>query len=586
MTEKYSTDLLTQLPKLPLPSLETTLKRMVEWCTPIVGAAEQKKLTALIADFQKSDASELQSLLNRQWIETNASWLSPVLRHHYLIDREPLQCTSNFALTVSPAQLPCLDQITMAAKLLQNFADQYLAYASGEAPLETGLNGQPLDMGMYQTLFRTQRHPGCQHDLLQKTRQTSANVEATIIYRQTLYQVRLIDHAGRVSTLRSLTEALIAIIQNTATDPVFAGAYTGLPRTTAAKLRQQLMVSQLNRNNLARISNSLLVLTLQDSGQPLTAQSALLGSQDRFFDKTVQVFVSANTNIGFVFEHSQIDKAPALRLIESVVSRLNQPADQWDSKGKPHFQQLEWQVDPDTKTALSEASRQNAQIATQLTSATTTISDFGASQLKKLTIDPDAFIQIGFALAEYRATGGWQNITQTVSLRQFYQGRTDEVPTVSPEMKRFIQAFDDGQRGIATSQLFEHAISAYSERIDLGHTGMGLMRHLLGMHDMMRQNGGEAAFPEAAAFFNSPFLKQLVTPFFSTTSIPMAIVDSFLTAPRSPDGYGIYYSVSKSKVRLTVSSWITNAFDAHEMLTDITDCLTELFEWVSTREND
>lgn len=586
MNEKYSTDLLTQLPKLPLPSLEETLDHIVEWCTPIVGAAEQKKLAALISDFQKSDAPELQSLLKQQWVETNASWLTPVLRHHYLLNRKPLQCTSNFAFTVSPARLPNLDQITMAAKLLQNFADQYLTYASGEAPLETSLNDQPLDMSMYQTLFRTQRHPGCQHDLLQKTRQTLANVEATVIYRQTLYQVRLIDHAGRVSTLRSLTEALIAIIQNTTTDPVFAGAYTGLPRTTAAKLRQQLMVNQLNRDNLTRISNSLLVLTLQDSDQPLTAQSALLGSQDRFFDKTVQVFVSANTNIGFVFEHSQIDKAPALRLTESVIAHLSQPADQWDSKGKPHFQQLEWQLNSETKTALSEAGQQSAQIANQLTSATTTISEFGLAQLEELTIDPDAFIHIGLALAEYRATGGWQNITQTLSLRQFYQGRTDEIPTVNPEMKQFAQAFSDGQRDMATCQLFDHAISAYSERINLGHAGMGIMRHLLGMHDMMRQNGGETAFPDAAAFFKSPFLNQLVTPFFSTASIPMSIVDSFLTAPRSSDGYGIYYSVSKSKVRLTVSSWITNAFDAHEMLTEITDCLTELFEWVTTRKND
>ncbi|GAX05695.1 choline/Carnitine o-acyltransferase [Secundilactobacillus pentosiphilus] len=584
MTEKYSTDLLTQLPKLSLPSLEETLKRIVEWCTPIVGAAEQKKLAALIADFQKSDAPELQSLLKQQWVETNASWLTPILRHHYLINRKPLQCTSNFALTVSPAQLPNLDQITMAAKLLQNFADQYLAYASGDAPLETGLNGQPLDMSTYQRLFRTQRQPGCQHDLLQKTRQTLTNVEATVIYRQTFYQVRLIDHAGRVSTLRSLTEALIAIIQNTATDPVFTGAYTGLPRTTAAKLRQQLTTNKLNRDNLTRISNSLLVLTLQDSDKPLTAQSALLGSQDRFFDKTVQVFVSANTNIGFAFEHSQIDTAQALRLTDSVVAHLSQPADQWDSKGKPHFQQLEWQLDLDTKTALSEASRQNAQIANQLTSATTTISDLGTAQLEELTINPDAFIQIGLALAEYRATGGWQNITQTVSLRHFYQGRTDEMPTVSFEMKRFIQAFGDGQRDVTVRQLFDHAVSAYNERIGLGQTGMGIVRHLLGMHDMMRQNGGEAAFPEAAAFFNSPFLNQLVTPLFSTASIPMSIVDSFLTAPRSSDGYGIYYSVSTSKIRLTVSSWITNTFDAHEILTDITDSLTELFNWVA--END
>lgn len=584
MTAKYTIDLLTQLPKFPLPQLEETFARLKEWSTPLLGASEQEKLAEQTADFNKSDALELQSLLKQRWAETNANWLAPIVRHHYLVSRGPLQLTSNFALTVSAAELPDLDQVNMAAKLLQNVADQYLAYVTEKAPVETNSKNEPIDMTAYHLFFRTQRRPGIDHDFLQQTRSTVTNVEATIIYHQTLYQIRLIDHAGRVSTLHSLTEALNEILQNSATDSFFVGAYTGLPRDTALNSWQQLTTNKLNRDNLTRISNSLLVLTLEDAEHPLTAQSAFFGSLDKIAEKTFQITVDANANIGFTFEHSQIDQGPAIHLVDSVVAHLSQPADQWDSKGKPHYQQLEWQLDHYAKEALAEAGHQNSELANRLTAASTNVPAFGSEQLQAMDINPDAFIQIGLALAGYRATGGWRNIVETIPLRNFYQGRTEKVPTVTAEVKAFIEAFAAGQRDDATRQLFDHAIDAHVERINLVQKGMGVTAHLLGLQEMMIQHGGEKPFPAAATFFNSDFLKQLTTAFFSTSNLSSQIVANFITAPTAPNGYAIYYNILKSQIRLTTSSWLTNSFNAQELLTNITESLNEIFAWLAAQK--
>ncbi|MTV82303.1 choline/carnitine O-acyltransferase [Secundilactobacillus folii] len=580
MTGKYTTDLLPQLPKLPLPELDETLKRLSEWAAPLLGEAERDKFADQIKQFQQSDAQELQALLLRNWTETNASWLAPIWRHGYLTDRQPIQSTSNFGLTISPDRLPDLNQIDMAAKLLQNFADQYLAYAKEEVPVETSKTGQAVDMSYYQNFFRTQRQPHSGSDRLQRTRATVTNVEATVIYHQTFYQVRLIDHAGRVSTLHSLTEAFKEIMANAVTDSFFVGAYTGLPRDNAAKLRLHLASDSDNHVNLDRISNSLLVVTLADQETPISLKETLLGPNERVFDKTIQVVIDTSGGLGIAFEHSDIDGVPALNLLKTVVANLSQPADAWDAKGKPHYQQLKWRLDNYTREALAEAQHQNTETARSIQFASNPMTIFGKSDLKALGISPDAFFHTALALAEYKTTGAWRSIYEPVSMRAFYQGRTENARSINVGKRDFAEAFAAGSRDAAVKQLFDHAVTEHTDRVHLAQKGFGVERHLLGLKYMMQQNGGEAAFPDAAEFFNSGFLKQLETDFFSTTGVPYDLIDTFSFAPTSNDGYGIYYGILDDRILLTVSAWDTNPFGAEELLTVIRESLKEVYGWL------
>ncbi len=98
----------------------------------------------------------------------------------------------------------------------------------------------------------------------------------------------------------------------------------------------------------------------------------------------------------------------------------------------------------------------------------------------------------------------------------------------------------------------------------------------------MLANGGANAFPAAAAFFNSDLLAQLQTDFFSTTGIPYDIIDNFSFAPTSEDGYGIYYGILADKILLTVSAWVTNAFNAKELADVIVASTQEVFDWLSS----
>lgn len=586
MSEKYTLDLLRSLPKQPLPELEETLSRLTEWSQPLLGASEQNKLADQTAAFKKNDGPALQALLKQRWTETNANWLVPFWRQQTLMTRAPLQVTSNFALTVEPARLPNMDQVTMAAKLLQNFADEYLAYIAEEVPVDTDETGKSLDMSSYQYFFRTQRHPGIGRDHLQMTRQATKNVEATVIYHHTLYQIRLIDHAGRVSTLHSLTEALNQIIASPDTDTFFVGSYSGLPRNEAAELWQRLTISERNQANLRRVSGSLLVLTLLDSSQAITAPSALLGPLDRLFDKTTQVIVASDGQIGFAFEHSQINVQPAISLVDKVVNHLSQPADQWDSKGKPHFQKLDWQLDHDIKEALAAAENQNVQLADQLTFASTTEMAFGTQQLQELGVDPDGFIQIALALTEFHTTGEWRTVAESASLRQFYQGRAEKFSSISQASKQFISAFTAGQRDAVTKQLFDHALHAHQDWLKKVQKGLGIDSHLASLKLLMAQYGGPSVFPEAAVFFQSPFLTKFLTDYFLTINLSEQPGINFIFPPASPNGYAISYELYPDQVAFAVSAWTATAFEADELLTDFKDSLDTLFAWLAAFEND
>lgn len=580
MTGKYTTELINKLPKLPLPELSDTLSRLTEWLTPLLGTAEQAKLAQLISDFEQTDAPYLQAKLVQHWQETNASWLAPLWRTSYLTSRAPIQSSSNFALTIAPTSLPELEPIVLAARLLQNFAKQYYRYASEEAPVETTRSGMPLDMSYYQNFFRTQRLPQPNQDRLAHYRPTLTDVEVTVIVRNTVYQLQVIDHDGQIASLSALTENLRNILALQKRDSFFIGSYTGLDRDTAAEIHDQLRADPLNRANLNRISNSILALTLANREESASLKRTLLGPHNQFFDKTLQLVLDGENGLGIAFEHSDIDGVPALNLISEVVNDLSHP--DHDQIGISQVTELNWHLNHFEKEALVEAEHHNQTIADQLEFAAAAISTFGKTQLKALGVSPDAFFHTALALAEYRITGGWRSIYEPVSMRGFYQGRTENARGINAGKKAFVEAFTTDQRDDTVKAAFDTAVAEHSERIKLAQQGFGVERHLLGLREMMLANGGANAFTAAAAFFNSDLLAQLQTDFFSTTGIPYDIIDNFSFAPTSEDGYGIYYGILADKILLTVSAWVTNAFNAKELADVIVASTQEVFDWLSS----
>lgn len=585
MTGKYTTDNLPRLPKLPLPQLDDTLSQLKQALKPLVGTAEYAKFQSILEEFAVEDGPTLQDYLTQTWQETNASWLAPLWQHHYLANRAPLQTSSNFALTLSPTSLPDLPPVELVGKLLQSFADQYLSFVSEQTNIDQSIDGSPLDMSQYAHLFRTQRQAHLHQDTIQRTRLAKIDVEATIVFKQTVFQITLIDHKGRVATLHSLTEAIRQIVATKSLDSLFIGSFTGTNRNIAARIRHQLRQNPKNRVNLDRISDSLLVLTLPDREESASLQRTLVGPNEHFFDKTIQVNCDYENGISIAFEHSDIDGIPALNLVQSVIGGLATPTDQWDDKGSPHFSQLIWQLDDVTKENLIAANHFNQQTADQLNFAAATIQTFGRRALKSLNVSPDAFFQIVLALTSYRTTGSWQSIYEPVSKRQFYGGRTENVRTVSDSVKQFILSFENKSDEATIKAHFETAIQQHQENIDRARQGLGVERHLLGLHDMMIHHGGSAAFPIAEAFFRSPSLIRLASDYFSTTSLPYDFIDDFSFAPTSATGFGLYYGMLEDELRLTVSAWQDSSFTAQEIADLVISTAQEVFDWLKTSGN-
>ena len=54
-----------KLPKLPIPDLESSLKKYIEVLKPLQGNREQEETAAAVADFAKNDGPELQARLKK-----------------------------------------------------------------------------------------------------------------------------------------------------------------------------------------------------------------------------------------------------------------------------------------------------------------------------------------------------------------------------------------------------------------------------------------------------------------------------------------------------------------------------------------
>ena len=90
------------LPKLPIPTLESTLANFLYSATPLVTAAELGEARALCADFATNEGPRLQQALVDADAKVYSSYISKPWFDLYLRDRAPLLLNHNPQLTWIP----------------------------------------------------------------------------------------------------------------------------------------------------------------------------------------------------------------------------------------------------------------------------------------------------------------------------------------------------------------------------------------------------------------------------------------------------------------------------------------------------
>ena len=87
------------LPRVPLPTLEGSCERFLEWCRPLVDGDELQATEVAVASFLQADgpAQTLQAALERYNCDDGApSWLEAFWRDRYLGRRDRTAINANF----------------------------------------------------------------------------------------------------------------------------------------------------------------------------------------------------------------------------------------------------------------------------------------------------------------------------------------------------------------------------------------------------------------------------------------------------------------------------------------------------------
>ncbi|MFD1124071.1 choline/carnitine O-acyltransferase [Lentilactobacillus raoultii] len=575
---KYTTDLKSQLPALPVPELSATLTRLVDWITPLLTAGELADFQKLVTQFNETDGPILQQQLLELANRTDGSWLAPIWETSYLTDRQPLQASANFAFTVSPDEIPeKTAPAHLAAEIITRLTKVYRDFATGQAPVEHFRNDQPMDMSYYLNFFKSMRLAEVNQDHFHQGVPEIANQTVAIMAHQALYFLPVTDQNGELIATSTLAAELAGILADQPTNDVFPGALTGLERDTAAQQLTDLLATSPNQQLWAKVADALFSLSLvaAPTDQAGHLKETLLDTYNRFVDKTLQVIVYSDNQVGFAIEHSRVDGVPALNLISEAMAGLTDPPVTIEKVSVPA---TEFSITPTLANQLKADQAATQAIADRIDVGTAVFNQFGKAQLKGHHVSPDAFFHIALALAMYRLTHSWHSIYEPVSMRQFYQGRTENARSLSTEKKRFVLAFAANQPADQVRQLFEEAAKAHVQRISDAQKGLGVERHLLGLETVYHKDPEKLLV--AKALFTSPQLAKLRTDYLSTTSIPFPVIQGLTFAPTSAHGYGVYYGILPNEIRLSVSSWQGEALTPTDWLQAIQQSLVDLMAFL------
>ena len=322
------------LPRLPVPQVETTLERFLPTAMPLARTHEEEASLQAAVDSFPTQAAALQERLlqRRQDTLKNSSWLQQWWNQlGYLQVRDPVVINVSyfFHLADDPVAAAGNDaQIRRGAALLAATADYRKAVCSGQLPAETvGKKKTPLCSVAYKYMFHGTRIPARKQDSY--AMYDPARYHHAIVVCQGHFFALDFVHpvTGDAYPLEVLQAGLEECRARAAQmdDLPQLGWLTSQNRDDWADARQalveQLSCSPKIHDDLEVLQSGVLLLCLDDHA-PVSrqecAQTFLHADQEaaaganRWFDKSIQLVVTKNGKAGLLGEHSMMDGMPVV----------------------------------------------------------------------------------------------------------------------------------------------------------------------------------------------------------------------------------------------------------------------------------
>jgi carnitine O-acetyltransferase len=559
-----------RLPHVPLPTLEDTCARFLEWCAPLLTVDELATTESAVAAFLEptSPARTLHAALAEFAASPGVhSWLDLFWPYRYLGRRDRIALNANFFFHFTDTGE---GQVERAANLVTAALDYKRRIDDETLPPET-LRGKPLSMVQNKYLFSATRIPG---EVIDSARTPyseewpgpSRERHILVFVRGHMFRMDVIGPDGHAHTLDELAAGFRAA---RAAGAVRAAAGTSVGHLTT-KARAEWAASRAalqaldpaNTEALDTIERALFCLALEDLA-PADAREAcdhlLHGdSANRWFDKALTFVVFADGSAGLNGEHCNLDGTTMVSLINDALGLSAQQHERnvgARSQGEPIVAPVEFVLDDSLRADIEGAAASFADYAAACASATVSIDGFTSTRSKALHSSPDAFCQLAFQLAHKRAKGHVGATYESIATRGYQNGRTEALRVVTPEIVAFTDAMDDPAAGDVTRRAaFRAAAEKHVARAKECQLGQAPEQHLWEMQLIARRLGAELGVTESLALYDSPGWLIMRDDYLSTSAVPSPLVKFFGFGSTSQKCIGIGYGLTAERFGLYLST--------------------------------
>ncbi len=558
------------LPHVPLPELQDSLTRFEQWCAPLLTEEELEQTHEAIAEFANPEGPGI--ILHRvlkayaQQPDTH-SWLDKFWSTRYLGRRVPVSINANFIMAFIQQSLT---QIQRAA-LLVGGAVRYKQLLDKELIPPAMQRGKVLCMAQNKYLFSATRIPGEVHDIARAPYSKvnpgpSQARHILVIHKHQLFRLDVIDSDGRAYHLNEL-EAALQTILNTLPDRLptqeSVGYLTTLPRTDWAYVREELLAESVdNPTHMEAIEQALFCLCLDEAEPDNLHHSADLllhgDGGNRWFDKSISLIVFKNGVAGINCEHCGLDGTTIVDFVDFLHSEATHDALQTtrtDNIKIPIFSPITFTLNNSLRASIQTARNTFQALADNTATNYFSFDNFGASHIKSLKLSPDAFVQLGFQLAHFRAKGLVGATYESIATRQYDRGRTEAMRVVTPQIIAFINSMQDSQSDTSSKrQTLLAAAEQHTIRLRQCQAGEAPEQHLWQLQLIAHEHGIELGTGEHFSLFESPGWLKMHNDYLSTSSAPSDNINVFGFGATSEQCIGVAYLVRSKSIKAYLST--------------------------------
>ncbi|CCD16292.1 unnamed protein product [Trypanosoma congolense IL3000] len=561
-----------KLPRLPIPPLEATAERYRASIYPLKSDEIVKSHLQKFDSFVAHSGRELQTAL----VESDKasavgavypfSYIESAWDDMYLTNRNPVLVHTNPAIIAKKLKNAGDTQAAVGAAVVHGIA-RWVHRAVKEG---VEIRVESVDVSPLLRQFGASLVPEAVREKFHTTPLEDLR-HIIVLHDGHPYAVRVFDE-NQVPLERALIQKSIEYVLSITPDadnttPV--SVLTAGSRETWAGAYAELVKTPENAENLKKIKEGIVVVCL-DTGKwendiKLSNGAALHGndteSENRWYDKH-QVIVSADGQVAFNFEHSGSDGVQWLRWIGDVISDIENnhggsaapTAEAIDAvKVSPLVQPLTLTFGK-TFAAHIRAARAGALELITGTALEAVVLPYGKSQLKKLGVSPDAFVQVCLQVAYHKCRNKLAPTYEAASTARFFHGRTETVRSATREMHAAAEAINRRTSTAEQAALVKSAAEHHVRLAKAAAMGEGVDRHLTALRRLAVDRKDACALN----FFDDEVYSACCTWKLSTSNLSAPWVERFMFGPVTRNGYGVGYTIDEAEVRITLSAFTSS----------------------------